>query len=778
MDWKTTVRTFVYVIVFTYYQISQVIWGHNRSGRAGRVGACLHKLEVSKQNIPQLDNDDADDDHGDKDDGGGDNDDDGTGDGVCTPSQSLKGQVCSNQFNTMQHVQFELVAFNKIYLAACRPTCQEKMKFKEYRSNCPVGPEVATAPQSQQQQQQRKRQQHCTFCKNHELRVPTKGHGKQCAFRLSCDCDLCELTRKSQMCMKHQQRVWRHLKGQVADVGGGGEPDGGGGGGGGLGGGGGGGGAGGVPHGSSSVCGSLTTSCGTEGDVGGICGNGVASTAGPAAVRHKRQVCDLCRNHNEEVSKKGHKGKCRYEKCTCSLCVFTKKRQSVMKFTQRVRRRQNTDLVAGPPPPPAPPLPTHGEVAGKPHQPPPPAATLPPASEDSCGEVSTVVVSDSEGEDVVPSASGTITTGETTLDSTRRSSSIGSSFDPRLPSPPPSVGTTEAAPPHQSTVIAPLSPVGEACSVDINICNKQETHELPCGVTPMDEDPPGRTPPNIKPRIACCPDMAHCKGDCACEVPSPVALGAPVPGHRPVPRRSDPLVSGTDLFEQSRDGVVFDKLKYLFSNSKNNPSAALKPECLYSVPPHTGEPLLHYGGATGSSGLVPAPANTGLMLGKIPRTHGSTGEALPEFYQQVAVDPDSPLLLGHLPPLGAFYPAPPPLGCGPLGSFLPSSALAGAAPSSSLPCNPSSTSRGAILLRPQPHHYGAPFIPTPSPACSLLRARAGPSVASSHGFAPDQSMDGVGRPGLTHTLTTFSYAASMFFQQCLGNYPNSGHLLE
>ena len=57
-----------------------------------------------------------------------------------------------------------------------------------------------------------KRRQHCTFCKNHNLRTPKNGH--RCKYR-DCTCPYCLLTRKAQKAMRHQQRLWRHQKTQL-----------------------------------------------------------------------------------------------------------------------------------------------------------------------------------------------------------------------------------------------------------------------------------------------------------------------------------------------------------------------------------------------------------------------------------------------------------------------------------------------------------------------------------------------------------------------------------
>ena len=57
-----------------------------------------------------------------------------------------------------------------------------------------------------------KRKQHCTFCKNHGFETPKNGH--RCKYK-DCTCILCELTRRAQKTMRHQQRVWRYQKNQL-----------------------------------------------------------------------------------------------------------------------------------------------------------------------------------------------------------------------------------------------------------------------------------------------------------------------------------------------------------------------------------------------------------------------------------------------------------------------------------------------------------------------------------------------------------------------------------
>ncbi|XP_064105813.1 uncharacterized protein LOC135215234 isoform X2 [Macrobrachium nipponense] len=154
-----------------------------------------------------------------------------------------------------------------------------------------------------------KRKQHCTYCKNHGKKSRKTNH--KCDHE-HCVCLLCKLTRLSRLIMRHQQRLWRHLKDSkrrqnaaAADAtgagagGGAGEPAGG-------------------EH--------TTDSSGAA--------NGTSST--------KLQKCDMCRNHGEIMSKRAHKNACPYQDCLCELCSLTRKRRYIMRLQQRVRRSQVT----------------------------------------------------------------------------------------------------------------------------------------------------------------------------------------------------------------------------------------------------------------------------------------------------------------------------------------------------------------------------------------------------------------------------------------------------
>ncbi|XP_045625915.2 uncharacterized protein [Procambarus clarkii] len=167
-----------------------------------------------------------------------------------------------------------------------------------------------------------KRRQHCTYCKNHGFHSRKTNH--KCQYE-TCKCLLCELTRLSRLVMRHQQRLWRHLKdtkrredAAEALSGGGGSvvPV--------TGGSGGGPGGGGGDPGVGSLMGSV---------MGGPPGLGVSS---------KQQKCDMCRNHGVMVEKRAHKNACPYQTCVCALCGLTKKRRDIMRHQQRVRRSQVT----------------------------------------------------------------------------------------------------------------------------------------------------------------------------------------------------------------------------------------------------------------------------------------------------------------------------------------------------------------------------------------------------------------------------------------------------
>nr|XP_027218194.1 uncharacterized protein DDB_G0284459-like [Penaeus vannamei] len=151
-----------------------------------------------------------------------------------------------------------------------------------------------------------KRRQHCTYCKNHGRTERKTNH--KCQFE-TCECLLCKLTRLSRLIMRHQQRLWRHLKDtkrrrtrlkeeeevEVEE-----ERDGGG---------------------------------------GGGWGRRRRRSTGGTGRSHK---CDMCRNHGDLKSKRAHKNTCPYQHCTCALCSLTRKRRDIMRHQQRVRRSQVT----------------------------------------------------------------------------------------------------------------------------------------------------------------------------------------------------------------------------------------------------------------------------------------------------------------------------------------------------------------------------------------------------------------------------------------------------
>ncbi|XP_063846767.1 histone-lysine N-methyltransferase 2B-like isoform X1 [Scylla paramamosain] len=141
---------------------------------------------------------------------------------------------------------------------------------------------------------EKKRRQHCTYCKNHGEHSRKTNH--KCKYE-NCDCLLCKLTRLSRLIMRHQQRLWRHLKDtrrreDAAEAAAGGDS---------------------VPYG----------------------GAGIPTST-------KQQKCDMCRNHGKITEKRAHKNACPFQNCRCALCDLTMKRRNIMRHQQRVRRSQVT----------------------------------------------------------------------------------------------------------------------------------------------------------------------------------------------------------------------------------------------------------------------------------------------------------------------------------------------------------------------------------------------------------------------------------------------------
>ncbi|XP_045112328.1 uncharacterized protein LOC123505216 isoform X2 [Portunus trituberculatus] len=145
--------------------------------------------------------------------------------------------------------------------------------------------------------QKPRRQPCCGSCRNHNLEVPVINH--QCQYA-ECTCVFCELTRRRRRIMRHQQRLWRFKKfsWQQREM-------------------------------------EENTS---EGE--GTPNNCQSEEQQEQNHARREMVCDKCRNHNKIVKKRGHKGSCPFENCKCELCVFTLKRQKLMKHQQRVRRSQ------------------------------------------------------------------------------------------------------------------------------------------------------------------------------------------------------------------------------------------------------------------------------------------------------------------------------------------------------------------------------------------------------------------------------------------------------
>ncbi|KAL7634183.1 UNVERIFIED_CONTAM: hypothetical protein RMT77_015512 [Armadillidium vulgare] len=116
----------------------------------------------------------------------------------------------------------------------------------------------------------------CSFCTNHGVKSPRQ---HQCQYKLRCICILCELTKKAQVIMCHQQRVWRHANQKLL--------------------------------------------------------NETPKTA------IKGQKCDKCRNHLKLTPKSNHVN-CPYKNCECNYCKLTIKRRTIMTYLQRVRRQRKT----------------------------------------------------------------------------------------------------------------------------------------------------------------------------------------------------------------------------------------------------------------------------------------------------------------------------------------------------------------------------------------------------------------------------------------------------
>ena len=55
--------------------------------------------------------------------------------------------------------------------------------------------------------------------------------------------------------------------------------------------------------------------------------------------------CAKCRNHALEIPKKGHKGNCWYEDCTCPKCTLIVERREVLAKLVRIRRQHNKSQV-------------------------------------------------------------------------------------------------------------------------------------------------------------------------------------------------------------------------------------------------------------------------------------------------------------------------------------------------------------------------------------------------------------------------------------------------
>nr|ARK36620.1 iDmrt1 [Sagmariasus verreauxi] len=144
-----------------------------------------------------------------------------------------------------------------------------------------------------------KRRQHCTYCKNHGQHSRKTNH--KCQYE-SCSCLLCQLTRLSRLIMRHQQRLWRHLKDARRRD---------------------------------------DAAAAPGGDL--LASGGASPAPGQSlASSSKQQKCDMCRNHGFMKEKRAHKNACPYQDCSCALCGLTRKRRDIMRHQQRVRRSQVT----------------------------------------------------------------------------------------------------------------------------------------------------------------------------------------------------------------------------------------------------------------------------------------------------------------------------------------------------------------------------------------------------------------------------------------------------
>ncbi|CAL4163295.1 unnamed protein product [Meganyctiphanes norvegica] len=145
---------------------------------------------------------------------------------------------------------------------------------------------AAAAPDQMTDDKPKKRVQHCQRCENHGVKAAKSKH--QCPYK-DCSCNECTLTKNCQLYMKHQQRFWRWRKQKDQEA-------------------------------------AVSN------------GENIFNNRSPSGS----QRCDRCRNHAVISLKKGHKGKCEFETCTCKMCKFIKQRQEHLKHNQRLKRKRSS----------------------------------------------------------------------------------------------------------------------------------------------------------------------------------------------------------------------------------------------------------------------------------------------------------------------------------------------------------------------------------------------------------------------------------------------------
>ncbi|XP_015792620.1 doublesex- and mab-3-related transcription factor A1 [Tetranychus urticae] len=163
----------------------------------------------------------------------------------------------------------------------------------------------------------------CARCRNHGEKVPKKGHKRFCRFA-SCTCINCVIIAERQI-VSAKQVALRRQQEQDKKYG---------------------------PLGSSSRCSNDPDKSDAD-DRDDVNKGFLQSEDSQSTSRHP--LCARCRNHGEEVLKKGHKRFCKFAACTCVNCVLISERQRLMAKQNALRKQQEQDKQYGPPPPPPPP---------------------------------------------------------------------------------------------------------------------------------------------------------------------------------------------------------------------------------------------------------------------------------------------------------------------------------------------------------------------------------------------------------------------------------------